>query len=226
VPETGCPYIHGRVLQPTVTPIHVYIICDANGTPAVSTNTVHAWVAEANRIYKQAAMSFDVAGVEYVVNTNWFSIDSSAEFHQMCSYASGTGGLELYCVDYMSSPGRHVGAPFCGMAVRGDANLNTLAHEIGHACGLGDIVDSPAGTAVSEALSGALNWSGGEGAGYYDPTLMHDALVRRLLMFYTANPQKADISRADVKGRVPDPYVPYEIFIRTGLLNMNRNPRH
>ena len=55
-----------------------------------------------------------------------------SEFHQMCSYASGTGGLELYCVDYMSSPGRHVGAPFCGMAVRGDANLNTLAHEIGH----------------------------------------------------------------------------------------------
>ena len=109
----------------------------------------------------------------------------------------GTGGLELYCVDYMSSPGRHVGAPFCGMAVRGDANLNTLAHEIGHACGLGDIVDSPAGTAVSEALSGALNWSGGEGAGYYDPTLMHDALVRRLLMFYTAIPQKPATSRAD-----------------------------
>jgi hypothetical protein len=225
VPETGCPYIHGRVLQPTVTPIHVYIIC-SNGVPAVSVDTVNAWVTEANRIYTQAAMSFYMAGVEYVASNDWFSINSSAEFHQMCSYASGTGGLELYCVDYMSSPGRHVGAPFCGMAVRGDANLNTLAHEIGHACGLGDIVDSPAGTAVSEALSGALNWSGGEGAGYYDPTLMHDALVRRLLMFYTANPQKADISRADVKGRVPDPYVPYEIFIRTGLLNMNRNPRH
>jgi hypothetical protein len=58
LPATYHPYIHGQVLPPAVTPIHVYIICDANGTPAVSTATVDAWVAEANRIYQQAAMTF------------------------------------------------------------------------------------------------------------------------------------------------------------------------
>ena len=57
LPTTYQPYIHGRVLEPTITPIFVYIICDANGTSAVSTNTVTAWVAEATRIYRQAAMN-------------------------------------------------------------------------------------------------------------------------------------------------------------------------
>ncbi len=69
----------------------------------------------------------------------------------------------------------------CGMAVRTNAKLNVLAHEIGHACGLRDIIDSPVGVAVSEALSGSLNWSGGGGTGYHDSALKHDALARRLL---------------------------------------------
>jgi hypothetical protein len=211
------------VLQPTVTPIHVYIICDANGTPAVSTNTVHAWVAEANRIYKQVAMSFYVAGVEYVTSNDWFVIEYFSEFSQMCAYANNTGGLELYCVESMSWEGLHGQG---GMAVQADANLNTLAHEIGHACNLHDIVDSPAGTAVSETLSGALNWSGGEGTGYYDPALMHDALIRRLLMYHKGNPQKADIPRADVRGKAKDPYVPEGSLISVGLSGMNRNPHH
>jgi len=76
LPPSYHPYIHGQVLEPTVTPIHVYIICDASGTPAVSTATVDAWVAEANRIYKQAAMSFYVAGVEHVVSNEWFEINN------------------------------------------------------------------------------------------------------------------------------------------------------
>jgi hypothetical protein len=174
-------------------------------------------------------MSFDVAGVEHIVNRpDWFTITTN--FYQMTSYASGTGGLELYCVGHMPDTGRHsgrnVGEIQRGMAVRADANLNTLAHEIGHACNLNDIVDLPAGTAVSETLSGALNWSGGEGTGYYDPVLLHDALVRRLLMFYTANPQKADIPRADVRGKATDPYVPEGYLISVGLSGMNRNPHH
>jgi hypothetical protein len=107
LPVAYRPYIHGRVLEPTVTPIHVYIICDAAGSPAVGTNTVNAWVAEANRIYRQAAMSFYVAGLEYVVSTNWYVIDNDTEFVQMCSYTNGTDGLELYCVGGMYVPGLH-----------------------------------------------------------------------------------------------------------------------
>ena len=75
-----------------------------------------------------------------------------------------------------------------------------------------------------EALSGGLNWSGEEGTGYHAPGLKHDALVRRLLMFYTANPQKADIPRASVTGTSPS--IPWEDPVSVGLSNMYREPRH
>jgi len=235
VPETGCPYIHGRVLEPTVTPIHVYIICDSNGVAAVSTDTVDAWIAEANRIYKQAAMSFYVAGIEHVHDHDeWFVIENSTEFRQMCSYTNLTGGLELYCVDnitYMSAAGIHsdmnlaYGDPRRGLAVESGAPLSTLAHEIGHACGMSDIRYDRANDAVSEARSGSSNWSGGEGTGHHDPGLTHGELVQRLLMFYLANPQKWDIAIGNVSGT--DPALPDPYPVGVGLDAMGfREPRH
>jgi hypothetical protein len=233
VPETGCPYIHGRVLQPTVTPIHVYIICDANGTPAVSTNTVHAWVAEANRIYKQAAMSFDVAGVEYVVNTNWFVIDSPTKFRQMCSYANVSEGLELYCVRNITyATGVHSDVNFapsdprCGIAVgAADAQLTTFAHEIGHACGLDDIQYKFTQDKINCDLVGESNWSGGEGTGYYEVDLEHAVLVQRLLMYYKESPLKGDIAIGTVMGTDKD--LPNAFPAGVGLQSMRtRTPSH
>ena len=232
LPDSYAPYIHGRVLEPTVTPIHVYIICDANGTPAVSTTTVNDWVAEANRIYRQAAMSFYVAGVEHIHDHDeWFNINST-NFSQMCSYANGTGGLELYCVKSIEgASGQHSDMNFIygdkrrGMAVGANANLNTLAHEIGHACGLRDIRYAHASDAVSEYLSKAPNWSGGEGTGYHPPGLKHDALVQRLLMYYTSDQQKTDIATGSVMGTTPSILDPYPTGV--GLDNMNtRYPLH
>jgi len=234
VPETGCPYIHGRVLQPTVTPIHAYIICDANGTPAVSTNTVHAWVAEANRIYKQAAMSFYVAGeVEYVVNTNWFVINSSTEFRQMCSYADVSEGLELYCVRNITfAAGLHSDMNFassdprCGIAVGAtDAESTTFAHEIGHACGLNDIQYKFTQDTINCDLVGESNWSGGDGTGYYEVDLKHTVLVQRLLMYYKEGPLKDDIAIGTVMGTDKDLPNPYPVGV--GLQSMNtRTPSH
>ena len=190
MPADYRPHIHGKVLTPTVTPIHVYIICDADGTPAVSTNTVNVWVTEANRIYRQAAMSFNVASVEHVVNTNWFEINNDAEFRQMCSYASNTDGLELYCVDYINGAhGKHSDLRLAygdlrrGMAVKAGAPLTTLAHELGHACGLVDLYDyDPGDGLVSENRVSSANWSGGDGTGYHNPTLAYRDLTYRCIM--------------------------------------------
>ncbi len=222
LPSTYRPYIHGRVLEPKTVPIYAYIIC-SNGVPAVSVDTVNAWVAEANRIYRQVAMTFVLESVQHVISNDWFNIGNYIELLQMCAHASNTGGLELYCVNNMGAAG--VNLTGCGMAVRANAKLYVLAHEIGHACGLRDIIDSPVGIAVSEALSGASNWSGGEGTGYHDPALKHDALVRRLLMHHVAGLQKVDIPRAGVTGRTHG--LTIDSFISVGLANMStREPRH
>ncbi|NLG01283.1 MAG: hypothetical protein GX565_14185, partial [Lentisphaerae bacterium] len=208
LPETCRPYIHGRVLQPTVTPIHAYIICDSNGVAAVSTATVDAWIAEANRIYKQVAMTFTRASVTTVTgHHDWFEIDDNIEFHQLCSYASGTGGLELYCVGGMDVPGRHsdmnlvYGDASRGMAIRQGETGGVLAHELGHACGLNH-VNYTLGGLVSQELLLEMNWSGGDGTGHYPPDLEHQNLVRRILMYpYKVNSAQ-DIPLGSVKGSV------------------------
>jgi hypothetical protein len=235
MPTDYRPHIHGRVLTPTITPIHVYIICDADGTPAVGTDTVNAWVAEANRIYRQAAMSFTVASVEHVYgHSDWFDLDSSVKFTELCSYASETGGLEVYCVGeitFVSAFGIHSDQNFGGkdprrgIAIKAAANLNTLAHEIGHACGLRDIRYPFVGDSVSVDFSGTSNWSGGEDTGYHPPNLEHDELVRWLLMYYMGNAQKSDIAIGEIIGTNPDMQIPY--LIGVGLNDMGfREPRH
>ena len=235
VPETDCPYIHGRVLEPTVTPIHAYIIC-SNGIPAVSTNTLHAWVAEANRIYKQAAMTFVLESVQNVYGHDaWFIINDQAEFYQMTSYASGTGGLELYCVSFIvngSTNGRHsspsVGVDARGMAVKSGAPLATLAHEIGHACGLNDLYIEyyPCDGLVSEDKVTPLNWSGGEGTGYYSPTLSYRDLTHRCLMD-AARPSvtRGDIPLDDIKMMLKGGGGPFPISVGLGSMG-ERKPKH
>lgn len=70
-----------------------------------------------------------------------------------------------------------------GMAVRGDAPLRTLAHELGHACGLPDLYTyGVVAGLVSEDKLRPLNWSGGEGTGYYPSGLLYQDVMFRSLM--------------------------------------------
>ena len=75
------PYIHGRVLEPKTVPVRAYIICDSNGVPAVTTATINDWIAEANRIYRQVAVTFTLASVTTVENQDWFDIGDTVEFY-------------------------------------------------------------------------------------------------------------------------------------------------
>lgn len=215
LPATYRPYIHGWVMELTVTPIHVYIICDSNGVPAVSTATVNAWVAEANRIYRQAAMSFAVVGVEHVTNQAWTVIESAAKFDQVASCANVTSGIELYCVPSItfaaglhSDPRLTPDDPRCGMAVQSGAQGGTMAHESGHACGL-MVIRYVLPNATCEDLAGSPNWSGGDGTGYHIPGLAHAEVAQRLMMYYMENATHADVPVGSVMGTdnsQPDPY--------------------
>jgi len=180
---TPKPYIHGKVLVPKTVQIRAYVIC-SNGVEAVSAATIEAWIAEANRIYRQAAITFTLVGsIQYIHgHETWFNIDDKDKFRDMCSYTNNTGGLELYCVNTLYGQANGIHSTL-GMAVKFDAPMTTLAHEIGHACGLKDLYDYNAGDGlVSEDKAGALNWSGGVGTGYYPPTLAYRDLTYRCIM--------------------------------------------
>jgi hypothetical protein len=227
------PYIYGTVKERTVIPLHIFMLYDANNNPAVPMSRVEEWVAEANRIYRQAAMSFFIASVtEIRGKPDWFNVPFYSDFVKMCSYTNNTGGLEVYCVDTLPiamglhSRGQWLGDPKGGLAVAAHATLQVLAHEIGHACGLRDIpLDRLGNTLISEHLGGEKNWSGGTGTGYYFSGLKHADLIKRLLMFELANGIQADIPLGDVwaypalqaQGLSP---------LSVGVNSMNRNPRH
>jgi len=222
------PHIFGKVLTSTTVPIHAFIICDSNGVAAVSENTVAAWIADANRIYRQVAMTFTLASVQIVTNrTDWFDIDSDVRFYNITSYTNMTGGLELYCVGGMYVPGLHsdmrlaYGDAMRGMAVRADADLPVLSHEIGHACGLSNMYEYDAGEGlVSEEKTYPLNWSGGEKTGYYAQTLAYRELTYRVIMH---NHNQTDIPLYYLSGMYESLRVPISVGLQS---NMNRQPAH
>ncbi|MCL2104670.1 MAG: hypothetical protein FWH21_06420, partial [Kiritimatiellaeota bacterium] len=231
------PYIYGTVLEQTVTPLHIFVICDANGNPAVSNDTINAWVDRANRDFAQVAMKFTIANVTFLPTnySKWFHIDNDSMFEEMCSYTNNTGGLEVYCVASLhgraaglhSSPNIPAGAARRGLAVRADAPLSTLGHEIGHACKLKDIKGNRLGNiVVSKDLVGEQNWSGGMGTGYYPSDLKHADLVKRLLMCQGSE-SRGDIPLGYVWAYPDDLSVQNPIPIAVGVNSMiTRNPFH
>ena len=233
-PVTPKPYIRGTVTNETVTPLYFYVARPTNGAPVVSTNTINAWVAEANRIYAQAAMSFTIGDIQNIPSNNWVHVVNVDALYKMFSFTNNVGGLEVYCVSSfwdnkdigLHSP-KNLGGPPRGLAVRANAPLSTLAHEIGHACNLEDIYLQDWDYLVSEGRADARNWSGGDGTGYYPPALMHSDLIQRLLMYGINNPGAIDIPLADLASPVVwDSTIQEYRPIRTGLPQMNRNPRH
>jgi hypothetical protein len=215
LPSAYKPYIFGRVLASKSVQVRAYIIADSNGVAAVSNSTVYAWIDEANRIYRQVATTFTLTSIENIYDHDeWFDIDSSSKFDDMASYTNLTGGLELYCVGNMYANGLHSGLnlaygdPRRGLAVKADATLQTLAHEIGHSTGLFDMYEyDPGDGLVSEDKTNPQNWSGGTNTGYHTPSLIYRDLTYRVLM---SAPQETT-----ARGDIP-------LYYLTGLLNTNR----
>jgi hypothetical protein len=107
------------------------------------------------------------------------------------------------------------------MAVKADAPLRTFAHESGHACGLPDLYTYGVVTGlVSEDKVKPLNWSGGDGTGYYPPGLLYRDVMFRSLMH---NHDGTDIPLdylTGIDGGIP-------VSVSAGLNQMTtRQPEH
>lgn len=184
----------------TPVELHCWIVGNDNGSGCRNMESVTNLVNGVNQVYAQVAMTFTISSVSYTNSTHLANMDADDDSlcSELCGLSSNTGRLELYFVPVLDG-GATAFQASDGIVIGPDANARTLAHEIGHACGLDDIY------AVSE--DGALVVSGPPSKermpndwGWYPPSVTQADLVRRLLMYGVRSDSKADLSFGDVYG--------------------------
>ena len=203
------PRFPTRVAAAVSVPVHVWIIHDGSGTPAMAQTNVVEFFAQANDIYRQTGLSFYIAGFHAVTNAAWFSLPyqttTTAGYEELCAYGSVTNGLELYCVRCLGSA-NGLTLPGKGVVISCNANERTLAHEFGHACGLLDILLSEGGQTVTGGVRRAWaagDWpAGDEDENYYPDGLTQTGLIERLLMYGISGTgaPRVDLSNGGIHG--------------------------
>ena len=197
------PCVAGRVLEPKVIPVTVWIVRDDNGDNAACTeNRVQELLGGVNTIFKQCAMTFCVNGsIQYTNREEWLDIDFtngwSGELESIRNVETATGGIELYFVNRFLVDDQQSDVlgieDTQGIVLRSGISERTLAHEIGHACGLLDIYPYRSTSNTLEmVVSGPVtadrlpqDWGGD----YYTPGLLQANLITyRLLMMGYEDP--------------------------------------
>ncbi len=231
------PHIEGEVLAPTTVDIYLFIVRDDLGGNAPMTEGLfHNMLNEVNQLYQQAGISFQITGTPTFTNrSEWLQLpygtpDGDARRCAMQSIAMHTGGLEVYCVEYLGRAGgitRRAQDATAGIAIATNANARTLAHEFGHASGLCDIYDDTLQASVGAEETRCewlpLDWSGDSSIGYYSQYLEQVSIIRRLLMFGYTSSSKVDIPSGRIYGLNLDGMT--NIY-HVGLPDMNRTPSH
>ena len=239
------PSITVKGLTNSTVAVSFYIICDDNGTPAVSPETVTSALSTANEIYKQVAMNFAQNGsITYITNSALLDIPRESNLFpyiypnlwDVTSCASNTGGLEVYFVRQIGEAYGLADTRFWkGIAIASNAPAPVMAHEIGHACRLSDIYDNQNGVYVSmselpQPSWEAQDWNNGPSPQYYAPGRTQVELLQRLLMFGEGGVSSAcDIPLGKVYGVGISSGTNYvRGLIKVGLDNagypMDRNP--
>ena len=217
------PKIEFKAVEQTTTSVRAYILGyegDFRTTPQQVTNLI----AGVNRIYEQAGMRFVLESVSTrevssdLLNISFAHPDDAQKCDAICDLASDTGGLELYFVhslgeDVAGLNNRNANDEITGIIVPSNVTYVTLAHEIGHSCGLADIYinDSMYEHHYSDRLppiSGPISYSWlpndwgctSTEVHYYLPVVDQPMLISNLLMHGHSSQFKADIPSGNIYG--------------------------
>ena len=204
--EQDNPTMTLRVVNPSSVKIRAWIIGDGQQW-ATTPSQVSRMVGRANQLYTQVGIDFRLESVGWITNFNWMVVEKAENSwpltQQIVDCTNNTDGLEVYIVSNIKyATGLHHPG---GVIISSAAPLVTLAHEIGHACGLEDIYDqhSESGLTLSATIERENlpnDWGSLSAVRYYNRTLQYPDLLKRLLMYGVSHETKSDISYGDITG--------------------------
>lgn len=157
-------------------------------------------LVEVNRVFRQVAMSFRL---ESCVYTNDYALSSivetnAAQLVDLMSILDCGEGLNLYFVPRIIGDGCAFHTEF-GIVFDRSFTFREIAHELGHACGLGDIYDWRAESDV--VIDGELRKSWlPDDWGRYKTVYTQDEILKGLLMYGYSGNRGVDITYGDVHG--------------------------
>lgn len=204
-----------------------YVGYDEAGIKHLTDADLSEILEELNKIYSQVEMSFEIKKIDAAKFTNienlmktrpYRNIDNEASYYNLVDLDNNTNGVEIYLITalYGNANGMNCnrGTAIAVYNSGGEKKSNlhialTIAHEIGHACGLKDIYDTREGVTVPEnTLPSNVTMPDDCNAtvSYYDTydmtTFSYYKILERLLMYGYSDPsiKKYDIPRGKVFG--------------------------
>ena len=224
-------------------PIDLYIVCNTDGTMPVMTGDAFTnKLPEINAYFAQVGMSFYLRAQSAISNDEYRVVAYGSEKADILRMSiPATGGVKLFAVERIGEDVR----AFCGdygIIFTPQCSANTIAHELGHACGLDDIYiqktfTNAANEEVTVAVDGPassermpLDW------GRYENGVQQSDLIEKLLMYGDVSGTECDLTAGDVYGVGMSVatnevtgvvYYPYELkMVPVGFwLHGNRSPQ-
>jgi hypothetical protein len=191
------PVFNASVVDHHVIPVKAYAVEEQDGEPICRYEHIAPLFSEVNAIFSQVGFQFVLdQTVGRVADTNYLVINKGNGTYPrgdaLVNLHSATNTVELYIVRTIEGAD---GLTFSGgIVLRVGVDSHVLAHELGHACGLRDVLDfvkwkDPATQVEHPALYPEIagrshmvdDWGTDFAEGYYG-VQMHSNLVTRLLM--------------------------------------------